>query len=172
MVNLGTVYTDRYKKLGKKSRRRHEVGDSLVCPQGSSFLLCSAVLAKLTWWAHPASRYSACLWGLASWRINKRSEKGGSEVQVIITSSCPACGAEGVGDGAGSLRVSSCSSYPVLFWDGFCSLFLWPGLGYLPTVTSSWVLHFFFLAPLLRVASLNSPTITQFACAICFLLRP
>ena len=40
MVNLGTVYTDKYKKLAKKSRRRHEVGDSLVCPQGSYFLLC------------------------------------------------------------------------------------------------------------------------------------
>lgn len=36
--------------------------------------------------------------------------------------------------------------------------------GCLPTVTSSWVLHSFFLATLLRVASLNSPPINHPVC--------
>ena len=61
-----------------------------------SFSALLSVLANLTWWAHPASGYSACPWGLASWRINKRSEKGRVWVQGIIAGSLLAWGWQGL----------------------------------------------------------------------------
>ena len=60
MVNLGTVYSDKYKKLREKRGSCHKLGDPLVCPQRSSFLLCSALS-----FGKPDLMGSSCFWVLS-----------------------------------------------------------------------------------------------------------